>query len=449
MKAKTLALSLLSLVFFSSMAQMPKEGTAYGFNDSIKVPIAKADSIVFYDWDYENGFQRNVKFVYEYDNKKNKVLELIYSENTGYGIEDAGYKIEYGYDSNNNLTSKEEYDYYYGGLSWEEKRKLRREYDDNNNITLYEYSGDWWNLDEETNIEYKISYEYDSSNRIISKIKSKFSEWDGDWMLQTKMVYEYNAQGKITLQTAYVYYEWDEEHPWLEDYKTVYSYENGNLILEEGFKFQYYDGEVWEEDTKTNYAYDSNNNLIMEETYYWNGEKWRGGSHYYPEKGKIVYVYNSNNTLIKEEFYEWYSNKWSLDYAFEYIYDKSNRLIFADYYCWFYTTTNQAESTSSSLKSTQSEWTKSSYFAYYYKTSEDESSIQSTKTSSTNIYPTITTDKVFIETETGDIPQIWVFNMQGTQLQQTQSNEIDLSGYAAGIYLLQVNDEEARKVMKK
>jgi len=60
------------------------------------------------------------------------------------------------------------------------------------------------------------------------------------------------------------------------------------------------------------------------------------------------------------------------------------------------------------------------------------------------VYPNPTTGKVYIETES----KIKVYNQQGQLLQETFGNQVDLSTYPQGVYLLQVNGR-LRKVVKQ
>ena len=60
------------------------------------------------------------------------------------------------------------------------------------------------------------------------------------------------------------------------------------------------------------------------------------------------------------------------------------------------------------------------------------------------IYPNPTTGKVYTETESN----IKVYNLRGMLLQDIFSNQMDLSYYPQGVYLLQVNGSWS-KVMKQ
>jgi len=63
------------------------------------------------------------------------------------------------------------------------------------------------------------------------------------------------------------------------------------------------------------------------------------------------------------------------------------------------------------------------------------SAIEPVEIESFKIFPNPTTGKVYIETESN----IKVFNLQGELLKETSGNQVDLSDYPQGVYLLQVN----------
>jgi len=58
------------------------------------------------------------------------------------------------------------------------------------------------------------------------------------------------------------------------------------------------------------------------------------------------------------------------------------------------------------------------------------------------VYPNPTTGKVYIETES----KIKVYNQQGQFLQETFGNQVDLSDYPKGVYLLQINGAWRKEV---
>lgn len=69
-------------------------------------------------------------------------------------------------------------------------------------------------------------------------------------------------------------------------------------------------------------------------------------------------------------------------------------------------------------------------------------------TAVTRVYPNPTDGMVYIETANGTVPALKLFSMQGKLLLETQGNEIDLSRFDKGVYLLEVAGETV-KVIKK
>ncbi|MCL2329364.1 MAG: leucine-rich repeat domain-containing protein [Bacteroidetes bacterium] len=66
-------------------------------------------------------------------------------------------------------------------------------------------------------------------------------------------------------------------------------------------------------------------------------------------------------------------------------------------------------------------------------------------TTTFNVYPNPTTDKVFLTTAAN----VRLFNQQGALLYSGFGNEIDLSNYSNGVYFLQINGDKVVKVVKQ
>ena len=81
--------------------------------------------------------------------------------------------------------------------------------------------------------------------------------------------------------------------------------------------------------------------------------------------------------------------------------------------------------------------TKASVKASYTKTST--TAINDLSSKNLKIYPNPTKNIINIETENSTMPIVKIISIQGNIILQTQSNNIDLSPYEKGIYLLQVN----------
>ena len=78
----------------------------------------------------------------------------------------------------------------------------------------------------------------------------------------------------------------------------------------------------------------------------------------------------------------------------------------------------------------------------------DDVAIETISASEPVAYPNPTTGKVYIRSDANQAPEIIVTNLVGERLLHTRSNSVDLSKYANGIYLLQVNGKVV-KITKK
>jgi hypothetical protein len=68
--------------------------------------------------------------------------------------------------------------------------------------------------------------------------------------------------------------------------------------------------------------------------------------------------------------------------------------------------------------------------------------------STVKIYPNPTSDFVYIKTDNGTIPEVKLYSTDGRLLRQMRNTEVDLSGYAAGVYFLSIDGERV-KIWKK
>ena len=78
----------------------------------------------------------------------------------------------------------------------------------------------------------------------------------------------------------------------------------------------------------------------------------------------------------------------------------------------------------------------------------DDVAIETISASEPVAYPNPTTGKVYIRSDANQAPEIIVSDLVGERLLHTRGNSVDLSKYANGIYLLQVNGKVV-KITKK
>jgi len=74
--------------------------------------------------------------------------------------------------------------------------------------------------------------------------------------------------------------------------------------------------------------------------------------------------------------------------------------------------------------------------------------VHSLQADNLTLYPNPTQGVIYITTLDGKIPEVKVFNLQGMLLSQINDNKVDLSSFAKGVYLIDVNGKKT-KVIKK
>jgi hypothetical protein len=77
-----------------------------------------------------------------------------------------------------------------------------------------------------------------------------------------------------------------------------------------------------------------------------------------------------------------------------------------------------------------------------------ETAIKETTTASAKVYTDLVTNKLFIETDDNTTPLVHLYNPTGILLLRTQSNEIDLSSLASGVYIVKINDRTIKTFKK-
>jgi uncharacterized repeat protein (TIGR02543 family) len=88
--------------------------------------------------------------------------------------------------------------------------------------------------------------------------------------------------------------------------------------------------------------------------------------------------------------------------------------------------------------------TAGSVTVYAQWTEGNPTAVEPLSVASLKIYPNPTTGVVTVENGGAEVQ---VYSLSGILLQQTRESRIDLSGYAAGVYLLRAGDKTAKVVL--
>ena len=269
---------------------------------------------------YENSFTQKldsvtgeeIRFLYEYDNHLNCTKEMrYYPSNNSWYLDQS---FEYTYDELNRLTSvthqqlssiyKIEYTYneqsliveeiYSSPLSdgWEPYDKGTYEYDEDGNLTLfigYNYFDGWIETVKKVygyengllktelyydfvegylEPHYKTDYHYNAQGlctQVISNI------WRDEWYLVYKTEYAFNGQGLCTEMT---YYDYTSNGEWSGDGRYVFEYDTEGHLLSMISFTQPIDSQVWNHNFKTDFSYDDYYNCTTYNMYYFYAGDW-------------------------------------------------------------------------------------------------------------------------------------------------------------------------------
>ncbi len=170
--------------------------------------------------------------------------------------------------------------------------------------------------------------------------------------------------------------------------------------------------------------YDAKGNKTVYAEYSWDNETQNWVSVY-----KVESAYNADGNPTVQVGYDWYETQFSFKY--EYAYDADGNQTMYTIYDW---------------NSNKNDWEVSQIVIYEIQTVN--TGINNVQVATAKVYPNPTSGMLYVETANGTVPALTLYSLQGKQFLQTTGNEVDLSAYPRGIYLLQV-DGEVVKVMRK
>ena len=221
---------------------------------------------------------------------------------------DLSSRINYEYDSNNNLTYRRWQSW--NGTAWENSTQVFRTYDANNNMTL-ELIQEWYN-----NVWrnfFRYTYEFDSNNNRTSFLEEKWH--DIDWENEERHIHEYDANGN---QSLLLIQKWNGS-AWENDDLNLTSFDsNDNLtswIIQRWNAMELH----WVHDTKNNFEYDINDNQTLRLIKRWDGLVWENYLQYLWE-----YDFNDNETLLKGQV--WSDSTWANWFRDVFEYDMDGNL---------------------------------------------------------------------------------------------------------------------------
>ena len=386
-----------------------------------------------------------LRFLYEYDDRLNCTKEMRYYDDL------LGETFENTYDEQNRLTSvtyfdnsygsttkKEEYTYneqgliveaidsYLLGNTWKPNRKRTFEYDEAGDLTLvvrFDYSDGWVESG-------KLIHEFENG-LLQTDLYYSFNGDNGDWTLEYKTEYHYNAQG---LCVEEVFGEWESE--WHPSSKTEYVYNEQGLLSETIDYDYYYEG--WWSQNRYLYEYDDAGNRLSKILF----NHYNGSSEWSYTK-KYEYSYDDhNNCTAYHEFY-YYPEEWHFSYGYNMTYDPTVSIEQISGLDRFWDELEVDAPLYGKLQHlTMLESGDPDYpIDFHYS---EYNSIDEPTENHLTVWPNPAMKTVHIEGV--EAAKVQVYNALGQIVRVVQnSNEVNVSGLAEGVYLMRITDAKGKK----
>ncbi|MCR5660077.1 MAG: T9SS type A sorting domain-containing protein [Bacteroidales bacterium] len=380
-------------------------------------PTIKLDSVTS-EW---------FKYLCEYDARLNCVLRTeCYLESDGWDV-DCTYA--YTYDELDRMTSilytrsismeKTEYIYNEQGLLSEETQSYN-----------YFYEDSIWHF------RHKYTYGYDDDGNRILSVKYRYI--DDNWTENEKKVWEYE-DGLIQSMMFYQY----SEGQWYPFEKSEYRYNEQGLCEELSVSNNYIQSGEWDEYYKELYEYDGSGNLVSRISL----QKSFGMDTLEYEE-KVEFEYDENNNCIYFGVYYYHSNdgSWSLEGWYDLAYDPTTGIEDIAGLSMFWEVLMEENDVDipvfSKLQHVTLTLEDDDVYELncYYSAFDNVIELSGNEVS---IWPNPASEMIHIEGV--ESAEVRVYNALGQWMTTLSgTNDINVSGWAEGMYLLRVADREGK-----
>ena len=349
--------------------------------------------------------------------------------------------IEYGYDSNDNLTNVLRLNW--DGASWLTINREINTYDTNGNQTsnLFQIftDGEWVNGGQNTRT-------FDENNNLIL---SHVDNWqEGEWIPEFRYNYEYNDQNQLLEYFIYQYNTDEEDWEFL--WRYTYDYNADGLRISE--QVDLWSNSMWLFISLQKTTYDSNNNISSLEAFSAIGSEWfpfqlvtfqydddnrltkqtiaRNMDGEYENIRQFCAVRNSDGTVKESVFSSWINEVWLDDTHNFFTYDdRENRTYFL-----------RTELDSSST------WVNTGQTFYYYRI--ESSTSDHLQDSYIELTPNPNNGSFSLELNEISLnyTRLSIFSSTGRLVHKTASlnlqNQLNLNFLPAGSYILRLSNKE-------
>jgi Secretion system C-terminal sorting domain len=171
------------------------------------------------------------------------------------------------YDGNGNLLVYT-YEYWADGISsWVNVMKVEFTYDSNNNmLTRLDAEGNWESEEWENKSRNTREYDAEKISMVLDEI------WDSEkeiWVGRNKSTFTFNSKG---YQIESLNQEWIDGE-WVNEFRNSYTYNSSGSLSTE--LYEAWENEEWLSSSKKSNSYDTKNNLLVSVFQKWLNEQWK------------------------------------------------------------------------------------------------------------------------------------------------------------------------------
>ncbi len=342
--------------------------------------------------------------------------------------------------------------------SWENHRGYNYEYDANNNListTSYTWNGDVWSK------FHKETYTYNANDKVLTYNDQVYDTNTNMFIDDDRTTNTYDVNNNVT---EYLDEIWDGSQ-WQNDYKSVFSYSDGNIDIVIG---QSWNGSAWDNENQSTLTY--NNNRLEQ----FDSEEWVNGA--WVTSYRAIFTYNANNYIINNVYEIWDGSAYLEESRADYTIDSDgNRLSEEVFFQLESSRTNYTYDNTqlmSAFDNPFADKTGFDYlredFPYHNKILSEERnafgdgyrtiynydtaltlSVDSAEYVSTfSIYPNPVKNVLNIET-LSVIDIVEVYNMLGRKVLTSNSTKLNVTHLSEGVYTLKIINNLGNKTVRK
>lgn len=331
------------------------------------------------------------------------------------------YRVQYEYDENEFYLNTEMYEVFWDGV-WQEYEMISYEYDFNGNVLemlVSDFDGEeWWDMG-------KATFEYEDD--LVSEVIVQYWE-DGEWVNEEKAVYNYNGDNWTILYWTWNGTTWSSNE--------LYTYNKSAESIE--LLIQYMQGGAWQNDEQQFFTLDFDEHVTSILVQDWENNAWVNDSRT---------TYDFANGVFDSKIEEsWDGSDWEITTKYGYIYDNGNAI---NGFCMVPDGDDFVPGDGDIEMAYGYSADSKSFYGYEVNvTYIDPTGIGENGTKvSFQVYPVPAENEIQIQAE--GFQKAEIFTLTGQMLMESEQSNVNVSGLAAGVYLLKVYDQSGNSAMQK